>query len=165
MGGTTETITKYYKHKKNITDYITNEKFVTCTYHEVVNKNNYKDKLKKYNLSESEIKKIETSFNCSSRKMRRFNNNYFIKETYSIFQMAMNEFFIKTNMNNEKEIIIKKKSLKLTINNPYTIIEKANEGWGLLFFISSKTQTEERRRFKLSEMEELKLSMQNKLKD
>ena len=80
MGGTNQTITKYSETKEDITNYISYEKLVIYNYKEDVNKNNYKDKLKKYNLSDVDLKKIETSFNCSSRKIRHFKNNYFMKE-------------------------------------------------------------------------------------
>ena len=163
MGGTNQTITKYSETKEDITNYISYEKLVIYNYKEVVNKNNYKDKLKKYNLSDVDLKKIETSFNCSSRKIRHFKNNYFMKENYSIFRMSMQEFIIKPKSNNEKEILIKKKSLKYTINNPYSVIEKSYDGWGLLFFYISKVEEKQKRALELSEIEALKASMKKKL--
>lgn len=163
MGGITTSTTKYSPSYNNINDFIKEKYLITHNYHETINKNNYKDKLKKYNLSEFDLKKIEPGFYCFSKKIKCIKNYYFNNDNSSIFKMASYHFDIKTNNKNEKEVKIKKKILRYTINNPYTVNETKKEGWGILFLYNSKSQTKERRKLNLSEIESIKLSMKNKL--
>lgn len=164
MGGVTTSVKEYSPKHNSINDYIKKEYYERHTFHEIINENNYMNKLRKYNLSKSELKIVKSGFHCISRKNRSLRKYYFMKESLGIFRMKSYDINIITNDKNEKEIKIIKNALKYDIDNPYVITEKIEEGWGILFFYNSKSQVKkEKRILTLSEIENIKKLMKERL--
>lgn len=163
MGGTTTSVKRYYPTYNNINDYIKKECFISSNFHEIINKSNYIDKLKKYNLSELDLKKIEASFHCISRKIKCVRQYYFNEVDSGIFNMIRYDFNIITNNKNEKEVTIIKNFLQYNINNPYLITENQKRGWGIFFFYHSSTQTKTKRALNSVEIENVKQLMKKRL--
>ena len=116
------------------------------TFIKKINKNNYGYELAKYNLPESEKKKIISGLYCKSRINERIEKTFFNKINDSLFEMSCYTFKIV------------KKKVKCYVNATQTYVKK---GWGILFFY--KKEITENRRLTFDELEMIKKEMKAKL--
>lgn len=164
MGGIESTFEKKSYPRKSISNYIRKKNFqeITCCCEEV-DENNYEEKLKEYDSSQSDFKKIKVGFKCKERQNRFFRKNIFIDKGDGLFQMECCNFNIKTNINNKRIVKIKKYILQYKIDNPETIIEIKKKGWGILFFYNKTTQIKSRSSLTLKDIEEIRDLMKKSL--
>ena len=129
------------------------------TFIKKINKNNYGYELAKYNLTESEKKKIISGLYCKSRINERIEKTFFNKINDSLFEMSCYTFkIVKNEYSGDHEVKIVKKKVKSYVNATQTYVKK---GWGILFFY--KKEITENRRLTFDELEMIKKEMKAKL--
>ena len=164
MGGIKSTAKKKSYLPKNIINYISQKNFQTISYcNKEVNENNYIEKLKDYNLTQSDFKKIKVGFKCKERKCQFTRNHFLINKDGGLFVMECCDFNITTDSNKKKIVKIKKYILQYKVHNPVNIIEIKEKGWGILFFYKKTTKIRSKRSFSIKEIEEIKEQMKKSL--
>lgn len=165
MGGIKTTVEKKSPSPKSISNYINHKKFqkITCCCEEV-NENNYIEKLKNYNLTQLDFKKIKVGFKCKARKNQFIKKHLFFNKGGGLFQMECCNLNITTNAYEKKIVKIKKYILQYKVDNPDEITEIKKKGWGILSFYRKTTQTRSKRSLTLKEIEEIRELMKKSLK-
>lgn len=165
MGGIETTVEKKSPSPKSISNYINQKKFqiITCCCEEV-NENNYIEKLKNYNLTQSDFKKIKVGFKCKARKNQFIKKHLFFNKGGGLFQMECCNLNITTNAYEKKIVKIKKYILQYKVDNPDEITEIKKKGWGILSFYRKPTQIRSKRSLTLKEIEEIRELMKKSLK-
>lgn len=165
MGGIKTTVEKKSPSPKSISNYINQKIFqiITCCFEEV-NENNYIEKLKNYNLTQSDFKKIKVGFKCKARKNQFIKKHLFFNKGGGLFQMECCNLNITTNAYEKKIVKIKKYILQYKVDNPDEITEIKKKGWGILSFYRKTTQTRSKRSLTLKEIEEIRELMKKSLK-
>ena len=164
MGGIKSTVEKKTPSPKSIRNYINHKKFtiITCCSEEV-NENNYKEKLKNYNLTLSDFKKIKVGFKCKAKKNQFIKKHLFFNKGGGLFQMECCNLNITTNAYEKRIVKIKKYILQYKVDNPDDITEIKKKGWGILFFYRKTTQISSKRSFTLKEIEKIRELMKKSL--